>query len=136
MESVIDETLKECKTIAVVGLSPDTERPAYQVACYLMERGYKITPVNPTVAEILGEKCYPSLKDIPGQIDVVDVFRRSEYVPPIVEDAIAIGAKVVWLQEGVVHEEAARRAESAGLKVVMDRCMAKEYRRLFPDEAD
>ncbi len=131
MEDVIEKILKECQTIAIVGVSPRPGRPSYRVAHYLKEQGYKVIPVNPTVAEVSGEKSYPSLRDIPEPVDVVDIFRRSEDVPPIVEDAIAIGAKVVWMQEGIVHEEAARRAESAGLKVVMNHCMRKEHRRLF-----
>jgi hypothetical protein len=131
MEDVIEEILKGYRTIAIVGVSPRPERFSYQVAQYLKEQGYKIIPVNPAAAEVLDEKSYPSLRDIPEPVDVVDIFRRPEDVPPIVEDAIAIGAKVVWMQEGISHEEAARRAESAGLKVVMDHCMKKEHRRLF-----
>ncbi len=131
MEDIIPKVLKESKTIAIVGLSPHPERPSYQVARYLKEHGYKIIPVNPAVTEVLGKKSYPSLLDIPEPVDVVDVFRHAADIPPIVEDAIAIGARVVWLQEGIIHEESAQRAKSAGLKVVMDHCMMKEHRRHY-----
>ena len=131
MEDIIPKVLKESKTIAIVGLSPHPERPSYQVARYLKEHGYTIIPVNPAVTEILGKKSYPSLLDIPEPVDVVDVFRHAADIPPIVEDAIAIGAKVVWLQEGIIHEESAQRAKSAGLTVVMDHCMMKEHRRHY-----
>jgi predicted CoA-binding protein len=122
--------LREARTVAVVGLSPNPERPSHRVARYLQEQGYRIVPVNPTVQSVLGERSYPSLAEIPEPVDVVDVFRRSEDVPPVVEQAIAIGARVVWMQEGVVHPEAAERARTAGLAVVMDRCMRKEHSRL------
>jgi predicted CoA-binding protein len=115
------EILKTCHTIAVVGLSPDPARPSYAVARYMKRAGYCIIPVNPAVKEVLGEVCYPDLASIPVPVDVVDVFRRSENVPPIVENAIKIKAKAVWLQEGVVSEEAARRAKAAGLLFVEDR---------------
>ncbi len=131
MEDIIPKVLKESKTIAIVGLSPHPERSSYQVARYLKEHGYKIIPVNPAVTEVLGKKSYPSLLDIPEPVDVVDVFRHAADIPPIVEDAIAIGARVVWLQEGIIHEESAQRAKSAGLKVVMDHCMMKEHRRHY-----
>lgn len=132
-ESTIREVLENSKVIAVVGLSPKSDRPSHRVAAYLKEQGYKIIPVRPSADEILGEKAYPSLKEIPEdiQVDVVDVFRKSEDVPPIVNQAIDIGAKAVWLQEGIVNEEAAQKAGAAGLKVVMDRCMLKEYKRLM-----
>jgi uncharacterized protein len=126
----ISEILTSARTIAVVGLSGKRSRPSYGVAEYLKRVGYRIIPVNPQETEVLGEKCYPDLESIPEPVDIVDVFRRPEFVPEIVESAIRIGAKTVWLQEGVIHEEAAQRAESAGLKVVMDRCILKDHRRL------
>jgi len=119
------------KTIAVVGLSPKTDRPSYRVASYLKSKGYKIIPVNPNATEILGEKCYPDLSSIPEKVEVVDIFRRSEDVPPIVDEAIKIGARAIWMQEGIVNNEAARKAEGAGLIVVMDKCMYKEHARLI-----
>ncbi|MCL0056492.1 CoA-binding protein [Dehalococcoidia bacterium] len=125
-----EEILNSSKTIAVVGLSPRRERPSFTVASYLKEQGFSIIPVNPTVAEILGERSYPDLSSIPGRVDVVDIFRRSEEVLPIVEEAIKIGAKSVWMQEGVINEDAASRAREAGLLVIMDKCMLKEHRRL------
>lgn len=124
----IDEILTNCKTIAIVGLSPKTDRPSYGVAQYLKEHGWCIIPVNPATDEILGERCYPDLASIPGPVDAVDIFRRSEDVPPIVEAAIKKGAKAVWMQEGVVNEEAALHARKAGLWVVMDRCIKVEHR--------
>ena len=126
----IPQLLKSAKTIAVVGLSPRRMRPSHGVAQYLQEQGYRVIPVNPAATEILGEKSYARLEDVPEKIDVVDIFRRSENVPEIVESAIRIGAKAVWMQEGVIHEEAAKRAEAAGLFVVMDRCILKEHHRL------
>jgi uncharacterized protein len=123
------EILQSVRTIAVVGLSGKRYRPSYGVAEYLKRSGYRIVPVNPEETEVLGEKSYPDLDSIPGEIDVVDIFRRSEFVPEIVEAAIRKGAKVVWMQEGVVHEEAANRAREAGLTVVMDRCILKDHRR-------
>jgi len=124
------EILNSSRVVAVVGLSPKPDRPSYNVASYLKENGYKIIPVNPHTKEILGEICFPELSSIPEPVDVVDIFRRSEEVPAIVEEAIKIGAKVVWMQEGVINEEAAARAREAGLLVVMDRCMLKEHRKL------
>ena len=106
-------------------------RPSNGVAAYLQRAGYRIIPVNPNETEVLGEKCYARLEDVPEKIDMVDIFRRSEYVPEIVESAIHIGAKVIWMQEGVIHEAAAERASQAGLNVVMDRCTLKEHRRLL-----
>ena len=123
--------LAEYKTIAVVGLSDKWHRPSNFAAKYLKDHGYKIIPVNPGQKEILGEKCYPSLLDIPEKVDVVDIFRKPKDVPPIVEDAIKIGAKVIWMQIGVINEEAAKRARDAGLEVVMNRCMKIEHARLF-----
>ena len=131
-----DEELKEmligCKTVAVVGISPREDRPSYIVASYLKSKGYRMIPVRPDGDVILGEKVYHSLMEIPKEvkIDLVDIFRRSEDAPPIVDQAIQQGAKVVWMQEGVVHQEAGAKAEKAGLKVVMDRCMKKEHQRL------
>ena len=126
----ISEILRVCRTIAVVGLSAKRYRPSYGVAEYMQRAGYRIIPVNPHETEILGEKCYPDVESVPEPIDIVDIFRRSEFVPEIVEAAIRKGAKVVWMQEGVIHEEAARRAQEAGLEVVMDRCILKDHRRL------
>ena len=123
--------LKENRTIAVVGLSAQWFRPSFFAAKYLQEHGYRVIPVNPAYREVLGEKCYPSLREVPEPIDVVDIFRKPDDVPPIVEEAIAIRAKVLWLQIGVIHEAAARRAREAGLDVVMDRCMKIEHARLF-----
>lgn len=126
----IEKILKESRTIAVVGLSPDPARPSHGVAHYLQAQGYRIIPVNPFVEEVLGEKSYPDLASVPEAVDVVDVFRHPRHVPTIVEAAIIKGARAVWMQEGVVHQEAAARAREAGLMVVMDRCMFKEHRRL------
>ena len=123
--------LLETRVIASVGLSANWYRPSYFAAKYLQEHGYRIIPVNPNYQEILGEKCYASLLDIPERVDVVQLFQRAERVPPFVEEAIKIGAKVVWMQLGVVNEEAAARAREAGLEVVMDRCMKIEHARLF-----
>jgi len=128
--STEEEILNSSRVIAVVGLSPKPDRPSYNVASYLKENGYKIIPVNPKAGEILGEVCYPDLSSIAEPVDVVDIFRRSEEVPAIVEEAIKIGAKAVWMQEGVINEPAAARAGEAGLLVVMDRCMLKEHRKL------
>jgi len=126
----IRELLKTSRTIAVVGLSSKRFRPSYGVADYMQRNGYRIIPVNPFETSILGEKCYPDLDAIPERIDIVDVFRRSEFVPEIVEAAIRIGARAVWMQEGVVHEQAAEKARAAGLAVVMDRCILKDHRRM------
>ena len=126
----IPEILKDSHTIAVVGLSSNPMRPSNGVAEYLKRAGYRVIPVNPNEHEVLGEKCYGSLEEIPEKIDMVDIFRRSEYVPEIVESAIKVGAKSVWMQEGVIHEAAAKRARQAGLEVVMDRCTLKEHRKL------
>lgn len=127
----IKEMLTKYKNIAVVGLSPDPSKPSHGVAAYLKRVGYRIIPVNPSCQQdILGEQCYPTLADIPDQVDIVDVFRRSEYLPEIVDQAIAKGAKVVWMQEGVINEAAAAKAEAAGLEVVMDRCLLKEHGKM------
>ena len=132
-EEEIKEILSHAKTVAVVGISPKEDRPSYIVASYLKSKGYRIIPVRPDGEYILGEKVYPSLWEIPKEIavDVVDIFRKSEDVLPIVEEAIQRRAKVIWMQEEVIHEEAGSKAEKAGLKVVMDRCMKKEHQRLF-----
>jgi len=126
----ISEVLQNCRTIAVVGLSSKRFRPSHGVAEYLKRAGYRIVPVNPNETEVLGERAYPDLDSVPGPVDLVDIFRRSEFVPEIVEAAIRKGARAVWMQEGVVHTAAARRAEEAGLAVVMDRCILKDHRRL------
>ena len=123
--------LLETRSIAVVGLSANWHRPSFFAAKYMQERGYTIVPVNPAYDEVLGQKCYPSLRDIPVPVDMVDVFRKPEDALPLVDDAIAIGAKSFWMQLGVIHPEAAKRAEAAGMKVVMDRCVKIEYARLF-----
>ena len=123
----ITEILRAYRVVAVVGLSSDPSRPSYRVAHYLKEHGYRIVPVNPACQEILGEKCYPGLKDIPFPVEIVDIFRKVEAIPGIVDDAIAVGAKVVWMQQGLEEPHAARKAEQAGLRVVMDRCLKIEH---------
>ncbi len=131
-EKEIKKILSESKTVAVVGISPKEDRASYVVAAYLKSKGYRIIPVRPDGEEILGEKVYSSLADIPKEIgvDVVDIFRKSEDVPPIVDEAIRRGAKTVWMQEGIIHKEAGKKAEKAGLRVVMDHCMKKEHQKL------
>jgi predicted CoA-binding protein len=126
----ISELLHSSHTIAVVGLSSKRFRPSHGVAEYMQRCGYRIIPVNPLETRILGEPCYADLDSVPGPIDIVDIFRRSEFVPEIVEAAIRKGAKAIWMQEGVIHEAAAGRAQQAGLAVVMDRCILKDHRRL------
>ena len=123
--------LTDYKRVAIVGLSDDWSRPSNFAAKYLLDHGFEVIPVNPKYDEILGQKCYPDLRDIPAPVDVVDLFQRVERVPPFVDQAIEIGARVVWLQLGIVHEESAQKARDAGLEVVMDRCMKIEYARLF-----
>ena len=125
------EILLSARTIASVGLSSNQEKESYWIVAYLKEQGYRIFPVNPTATEILGEKAYPDLSSIPEKVDVVQVFRKPEDVPPVVDEAIQIGAKVVWMQEGIRHEEAARKARAAGLQVIMDACMRATHRRLM-----
>jgi len=125
----VTELLQRSRTIAVVGLSSKRHRPSYGVAEYLQSAGYRIIPVNPHESEVLGEKSYARLEDIPAAVEIVDIFRRSQFVPEIVESAIRIGAKAVWMQEGVVHPEAAERARQAGMVVVMDTCILKEHVR-------
>jgi predicted CoA-binding protein len=126
----ISELLHTSRTIAVVGISGKRYRPSYGVAEYMQHAGYRIIPVNPLETEVLGERAYPDLESIPEPVDIVNIFRRSEFVPEIVEAAIRIGAKVIWMQEGVFHDQAAAKAEAAGLAVVMDRCILKDHRRL------
>jgi predicted CoA-binding protein len=126
----ISELLHSSRTIAVIGLSAKRFRPSHGVAEYMQHSGYRIIPVNPLETQILGETCYPDLDSVPGPVDIVDIFRRSEFVPEIVEAAIRKGAKAIWMQEGVIHEDAARRAQQAGLTVIMDRCILKDHRRL------
>ena len=125
------EILKNSRIIAVVGLSSRRHRPSYGVAEYLQSVGYRVIPVNPTETEVLGEKSYARLEDIPEHVDIVDIFRRSEFVPEIVESAIRIGARGVWMQEGVIHSQAAERARSAGLFVIMNACILKEHIKRF-----
>src|SRR5438270_5981901 len=121
--------LQRSRTIAVVGLSPDPDRPSYGVAMYLRGRGYRIVPVRPGVDEVLGERAFPTLLEVPFPVDIVDVFRHSKFVPRHVDEALRIGARALWLQEGVIDGDAALRARNAGLVVVMDRCILKEHRR-------
>lgn len=128
--SIEKEILNSNRVIAVVGLSPKTDRPSYRVASYLKEQGYRIIPVNPGAREILGEVCYPDLSSISEHVDVVDIFRKPEEVSDIVEEAIRAEAKVIWMQEGVINEGAAERAKQAGLLVVMDKCMKKTHQEL------
>jgi len=129
-ESAIADLLASSKTIAVVGLSSKPFRPSFGVSQYLQSAGYRIIPVNPNESSILGEKCYARLEDVPEKIDIVDIFRRSELVPEVVDAAIQIGARAVWMQEGVVNQPSAIRARRAGMFVVMDLCIAKELHRL------
>jgi uncharacterized protein len=131
MPENIPELLRKSSTIAVVGLSGKRSRPSYGVSEYMQQNGYRIIPVNPEEKEILGQKCYKSLEEIPEHVDIVNVFRRPEFVPDVVESAIKIGAPAVWLQEGVIHDDATARARDAGIFVVEDRCILKEHRKLF-----
>ena len=124
----IGELLKRAKNIAVVGLSDSPLRPSYGVSAYMQGHGYHIVPVNPEIKGALGEKAVPTLADVQGKIDIVDVFRRSEFVPEIVDEAIRLKVPAIWLQEGVIHEEAAEKARKAGIFVVMDKCILKEHR--------
>jgi predicted CoA-binding protein len=124
----IGELLKQSKTIAVVGLSDSPLRPSYGVSAYMQSHGYHIIPVNPAIKGALGEKAVPTLADVQGKIDIVDVFRRSEFVPEIVDEAIRLKVPAIWLQEGVIHEAAAEKARKAGILVVMDKCILKEHR--------
>lgn len=131
MEKEEIKDILKLKTIAVVGFSKNPEKPAHYVPKYMKEKGYRVIPVNPTANEILGEKSYKNLLEIPESVDVVNIFRPSQEVLPIVIDAVIKKAKAIWMQEGIVNEEAAREAEKMGMKVVMDRCMMKEHRRLM-----
>jgi uncharacterized protein len=130
-DSILREILHSNHVIALVGLSPKEDRPSHRIAVYLLEQGYKVIPVNPMHTEILGQPSYPSLLEIPSEIDLVDVFRRSEFVPEIVKESIEKKASVLWLQDGVIHQEAAEKALSAGLQVVMDRCILRDHKRLI-----
>ncbi|HEY2364701.1 MAG TPA: CoA-binding protein [Candidatus Angelobacter sp.] len=127
----IGQLLKRTKTIAVVGLSDSPLRPSYGVSAYMQSHGYKIIPVNPSIKGSLGEKAVASLAEVEEKIDMVDVFRRSEYVPDLVDEAIRLKVPAIWLQEDVIHEEAAEKARNAGIFVVMDKCILKEHRRRF-----
>ncbi|MBK9006650.1 MAG: CoA-binding protein [Anaerolineae bacterium] len=130
-EKEMKDILLSAKTVAAVGLSSNPAKESFGIVQYLKDQGYKIIPVNPSANEIMGEKAYPDLSSIPEAVDVVQVFRKPEDVPPVVEEAIKIRAKVVWMQEGIVNEEAAQKAREAGLQVVMDACMRSAHRRLF-----
>jgi predicted CoA-binding protein len=130
-DDAIRAVLAKSQTVAVVGCSPNPERDSHRIAKLLQSRGHRVIPVNPGHRSILGETCYARLRDIPDQVDMVDIFRRSEEVTPIVDEAIEVGARIVWMQLGVIDERAAAAAQAAGLTVVMDRCPAIEYRRLF-----
>jgi len=127
----ITEILQSAKTVAVVGLSDNPLRPSHGVAAYLLDQGYCIIPVNPQIESALGEKAYPSLLDVPGRIDIVNIFRRPEFVEEVVDQAIQLKAPVIWMQEEVVHEKAAQKARHAGIFVVMDRCILVEHRARF-----
>lgn len=123
---------KEAKTVAVVGLSDNPARASYGVARFLQAQKFRIVPVNPLLSEVLGEKCYARVQDIPGDVDIVDIFRKSEFVPEVVADALIKKPRCIWMQEGVVHHQAAQTAAAAGVAVVMDRCILKELARLLP----
>ncbi|MBI2957883.1 MAG: CoA-binding protein [Chloroflexi bacterium] len=131
----IKDILSECRAVAVVGVSSNPERASYRVAAYLKSSGYRVIPVNPKETEILGERVYANLSSITEPVDVVDIFRRAEEVSPVVEEAIRIGAGTVWMQLGIVNQEAAAKARQAGLSVVMDRCMMRDHIALFPQVA-
>ena len=133
-DQMMKDILLSAKTIASVGLSSNQEKESYWIVSYLKDQGYRIIPVNPTADEILGEKAYPDLESVPEKIDVVQVFRKPEDVPPVVDSAIKVGAKAVWMQEGIVNEEAAQNAREAGLQVVMDACMRVTHRRLIGEK--
>ena len=130
-DDTIRDILTTPRSIAVVGCSPDPSRDSHQIAALLKAKGHTIVPVNPHCREVLGERCFPSLRQVPETVDMVNVFRRSEFVDQIAEDAVSIGASILWLQLGVIDETAAQKAHAAGLTVIMDRCPAIEYRRLF-----
>lgn len=128
----ITELLRSAKTIAVVGLSSNPTRASFGVSRFLQRQGFRIIPVNPNESEVLGERAYPSLRDVPGEIDIVNIFRRPESVPGAVDDALGKGTRLIWMQEGVINQAAAQKAEAAGIPVVMDRCILKELARLLP----
>ena len=130
-EDAIAKLLESARNIAVVGLSASPLRPSHGVAAYMQSHGYKIIPVNPEITNVLGEDAYPSLADVPEKIDIVDIFRRAEFVPPIVDQAIQLKVSAIWMQEGVVHNQAAEKARRAGILVVMDRCILKEHHARF-----
>ena len=132
MDEEVKAILKDNQTIAVVGLSTDPDKDSHRVAKYLLERGYGIVPVKPKCDQILGQKCYASLRDIPFPVDIVDIFRKIDAIPAIVDEAIAIGAKVVWMQLGLAENTSARKAQEAGLQVVMNKCIKIEHSRYFP----
>ncbi len=127
-DDVIAKVLREAKTIAVIGLSPKEDRPSHYVSAYMKDAGYKIIPVNPGQTELLGEKCYKSLSDVPDPVDIVDIFREPSAVPEIVDEAIKKKAKAVWMQLGIVHNDSAKRAQAAGLTVIMNKCIMVEHR--------
>jgi len=130
-DAEITKLLKNLKTIAIVGLSNNPMRPSFGVSRFLQRQGYRIIPVNPKETEVLGERAYPSVRDVPDEIDLVDIFRRPARVPEVIDDALAKGVRHIWMQEGVVNHEAAKKAEDAGMSVVMDRCILKEMARLL-----
>jgi len=130
-DSILKEILQSAKTIASVGLSSNPNKESYRIASYLKAQGYRVIPVNPTASEIMGETSYPDLISVPAKIDVVQIFRKPKDVPPVVDDAIQAGARVIWMQEGIVHEGAAQKARDAGLQVVMDTCMRVAHRSLI-----
>jgi uncharacterized protein len=130
-DTQLTELLREAKTIAVVGLSGNRTRASYGVSRFLQRQGYRVIPVNPNETEVLGERAYPSLRDVPDDIDIVNIFRRSEKVPEVVEDALQKGTRCIWMQEGIVNNGAAQKAERAGVPVVMNRCILKELARLL-----
>ena len=131
-----EEMISKSHTIAVVGLSPKPDRPSHQVARYLKEHGYRIIPVNPAVAEVLGEKSYPDLRSVPEPIDLVNIFRRSEVVLPVVEEAIEVGVKHIWMQDGVINQKAADKAMASGLLVVMDNCIMRQHKRPYGERVN
>lgn len=133
-DAELKRILTTIRTVASVGVSASPEKPSYAIFAYLKDHGYEMMPVNPTATEIQGRKVYPNLRAIDGKIDIVQVFRKPEDVPPVVDEAIQVGASVVWMQEGVINEAAAQKAEAAGLKVVMNRCMRATHRRLLGEQ--
>jgi uncharacterized protein len=130
-----DEILNKYHRVAIVGVSPRPERDSYRVIKYLNEHGFEVIPVNPTTTEVIGKTCYPDLSSVPGKVEIVDIFRKSEDVGPVVDEAIKIGANVIWMQEGIQNEEAADKARKAGLTVIMDRCIKKIHQAFHRDES-